>query len=142
MEQKTKVISLAAILIILVAGLGIYVAKKNKHTVSAPQAMSTSQEGQPVASNDLTAPAPSQAQQPQSQTQATTISGKVHSMNEKQVYLDLDGGKGSAINISATTPVHTQGSDKTGNLSILKIGASVTVSVDANNNATDIVIKG
>ena len=99
MEQKTKVISLAAILIILVAGLGIYVAKKNKHTVSAPQAMSASQESQPVASNGPAALAPSQVQQPQqpqSQTQAAAINGKVHSMNEKQVYLDLDGGKGSA----------------------------------------------
>ena len=129
MTQKTKAISLIAIILLITVGVIIFLTKKTVPTVQAP----TTRQTQPTVKNN---------QEPQTQDkQETTISGKLRSINGKQIFVELSDGSGSAINISATTPVKTEADNKVGNLTILKTGAMVSVTVDKDNNAVEILIK-
>ena len=139
MEQKTKVI-IVIISVAIVAGVGAYSLQRNKAVVQTPQTVTTH--------TDIQQPAPvaavadnSIAQTQPQEKQEVVVEGKLRSMNEKQLYLELAGGTGSAINIVPTTPVHLEGDDKVGNLSLLKIGDMLTVTANGNNDAVNIVIK-
>lgn len=136
MEQKNKTILLIVVAGILALSAGVYwfnfagVKKPAAPVTFVPQTV------QPTAVENATA-TPDQAQG----KKGTFISGKVRSMNEKQIYIELTDGKGSAININANTPVRTEGEDAVGNLALVKGEATVNVEVDENNNAIEITIK-
>lgn|SRR5665647_1833571 len=134
MEKKTQIVILIVVILLVIAGVGVVVSKKIKQ---APQSVAPVQ----VVDQPTVKPTEQVQTTPQDQTdKSITITGKVHSMNAKQIYLDLADGKGSATDISAATPVKTQGSDKIGNLSNLKIGDSVSIKVGADNSAQEISI--
>ena len=139
MSQKTKAIILIVIILILTVGMGIYIFKKNKAVAPASQTMNSPQLiEQSVTSTEQLESA---KQTPVQDKKESTIEGKVRSINEKQIYIELTDGSGSAINIEPTVIVRSESDDKIGNLSILKPEATVSVKVDENNNALEILIK-
>lgn len=136
MEQKNKTILLIVVAGILVLSAGAYWfnfagVKKS----AAPEAVVPQSAQSTTVKNDSTIPDQAQGEK------GTFISGKVRSMNEKQIYIELTDGKGSAININANTPVRTEGEDAVGNLALVRAEATVDVEVDENNNAIEITIK-
>ena len=133
MKQKTKVIALIAVVVVIII-LGAILLKSN-------------QPATPVSTQNTNV-TPITAATPTNQPAAVTtaqippqvIEGQFVSANEKQIYVKLADGKGAAINISATTPVKNGTDPKIGNLSLLKKDAKLSVTVDKDTNALEITI--
>ncbi len=141
MNQKTKVIILIVLVVIAIV-LGIYLIKLNQ-PVSAPQAAVPTQQAsglptQPIA--PTTNPTPTTVTTP-GQAPAQNVDGEFVSANAKQIYVKLADGKGAAINITATTPVRLEADGTVTNLSALKANAKVSVKINENFDAIEILIK-
>ncbi|MBU0998923.1 hypothetical protein KKG24_01250 [Patescibacteria group bacterium] len=119
MEQKTK-FSILAVLVIIIIVSGAYLFKGEE---SANQPSFPSENSQALQKIDR------------------EINGKIRSINEKAVYVELEDGNGFAIGISSSTFVVTQGISDLGTLADLKEGQSITASVDVADNAIQILIK-
>lgn len=166
MGQKTKMIMLAAVIVIVVM-IGVYFFKKNKSIKQQSLPKVTSSHGSvqsgnfaTSASSDSAKQVQSQAQQPQTQLQvqpqpkpqpqpqsqpqqksAIVVEGKVVSIGEKQINIKLSGDKNGTVNINPSVPVRVTGGSQTGNLSLVKIDDTVSVNTDDSNNALEILIK-
>ncbi len=133
--MKTKISIIITIVILTI--LGAYFFQQNK--VAAPI----------LTPNSAPVPAPAQAPVEKSAPEAkepefksvTSIEGKLRSMNEKQIYIELQDGTGSAINIKPAVGVKKEGEENVGNLADLKIGDILKVEIDGNINAKEILIK-
>ncbi len=134
MNQKNKLIALIAIIAVIII-IGAYLVKQSQPTAVAPQPVApiNTEAVKQVATTPVATTAVPQVP-PQ------VIAGKVRSINEKQVYIELADGKGAAVNINAATPVKSV-DGKMGNLSILKTGAAVSITVNKNTDALEISIK-
>ena len=130
MSEKTKAIILIVIILGATVGFGVYFIQKNKILAPMPQAIDKPQT-QPIEvdKNDT------------QKNQEATVEGKVRSMNEKQIYIELADGNGSAVNINASTPVRMEGDNSVSDLTVLKAQAIVSVKVNENNDAIEILIK-
>ena len=138
MNQKTKVIILIVLVVIAIV-LGIYLVKLNQ-PVSAPQVVAPIQEtASPITQPAAPAATDGKPTTP-GQASAQTIDGEFVSANAKQIYVKLADGKGAAININATTPVRLETDDTVTNLSALKVSAKVSVKINNNFDAIEILI--
>ena len=122
MEQKIKLSILAALLIVIIAGSAYFIERKK----IKDQALQPADSAQTAQTNQII---------------ADEISGKIRSINEKAVYIELEDGKGFAANINPITLVITQGVAKPGTLVDLKTGQNVAVKVDNASNVIQILIK-
>lgn len=145
MNKKVTLSVIAAILVLAALGLGGYLLKKKLLSAPLPKATQVEQpkntQSKQQEPKTETVKQDQPQEQPQPEKKETTISGKVRSINEKQLYLELADGKGAAININATTPVKNEGNEKIGNLSLLKMGAKASITVNEKSDATLIVIE-
>ncbi len=134
MNQKTKLITLIAIVaVVIIIGAMIVSKSQPRPLTPAPQTQNqqaTTPTTQPVANNQVTPQVPPQI-----------IDGDFVSYNEKQIYVKLADGKGAAININAATPVRTEADNKIGNLSLIKKGQKLSITVNENTDAIEITIK-
>lgn len=145
MNQKTKVVLAGGLVLLILIGLGVYLFRK-------PAPVST----QPV--NSIPAPIPvgmtpeipkdqqvvataNSEKTPVAVVPAQVIEGEFISANDKQIYLKFADGKGAAININAKTPVSKEGDPSVKNLSSLKPKSNVSVKVNENTDALEILIK-
>ncbi len=137
MNQRIKVIILIAIIISVTILAGVYYLQRNNTIFLTPHAVNFFQD---TVQTKLTVLEDTETQKPPEEKVKLFITGKVRSMNDKQIYIELADGKGSAINIEPTVPVRIEGGNKIGNLSILKLTSMVSVKVDKKNNAVEIII--
>jgi hypothetical protein len=135
MEGKNVKIILISLVVILALAAGAYWFGFARVKKTAP----------PVANSQLS---PGQTQnkiQPNNtapvKSPAKAFEGKVQSIREKVIYLEMTDGKTLVAKISNTVPVFSEGVEKAGNLTSLKVGATVVIGMDQQNNATQITIK-
>lgn len=138
MQQKIKLAVLAALAVAIIAG-SVYLIGRNK---SKDQVLQPSNSAQTEQTNQaIPEQKPEPANTDAKPDSIREISGKIRSINETAVYIELADGKGFAANINPSIPVITQGVQKIGTLVDLKAGQNVTVKVDSVNNAIEILIK-
>jgi PBP1b-binding outer membrane lipoprotein LpoB len=131
MEQKTKLSILILLLVVFIVG-SVYLIQNKKDTPAAQTTPITLPPNQKL----------SGITNVNTNLESTReISGKIRSINEKAVYIELADGKGFAANINPKTPVFTQGVDKTGTLIDLKAGQDVTVKAGNTGDAIQILIN-
>jgi ribosomal protein S1 len=136
MQQKTKIISVIVIILLITIGVGVYFFRS---VIFSPKVVNQKSQQPKLATQSVEKEEPKTEEK--SKESRLTVEGKVRSINATQVFIELADGSGAAINISANTPVKTEGEDRTGNLSTLKIGAMVSIDADQDNNALEILIK-
>ena len=129
MQKKIKLSIIAALAFVIIL-VGVICLNKIARNKNVPQTNLTSQAILEQAVNENATKGITQE-----------ISGKIRSINEKAVYIELSDGKGFAANINSKMPVITQGVTKPGTLVDLKAGQNITVKADSANNAVEILIK-
>lgn len=124
MQQKTKIVILALLVVgIVVAIVYLIPYKMSEDAANSQQGAQASETAASTPNTDL------------------EISGKIRSLNEKSLYIELADGTGFVVNIDSGTPVSIQGIDGPGTLADLKAGQNVTADVGAQNKASRILIK-
>jgi len=124
MEQQTKIIILAVLVAVVVAG-NVYLIQ-SKMSGGAANTQQITQISQTATSTKPSA--------------TREIIGKIRSFNAKAIYIELADGKGFAVGIQPQIPVMTQGAAKPGSLVDIKFGQNITATVDEKNDAVQILI--
>lgn len=123
MNQKTITIIAVVVIIGATAGLGKFYFDKNN-------AVDSTEKNYGVITKDSTK---------FSGEVKKVVDGKVRSLNDKQVYVELSDGSGAAINIEPGVLVKNKG--KEADITFLKPEAIVSINTDENSNALEILIK-
>ena len=140
MNQKIKIVVLIVIVIVLIV-VGVIIFKKNNPANVNMQTQQKATQATTPKTTVATTKKVTQATTQEKSKVANTIVGKLRSLNEKQIYIELADGKGSAINIVPTTPVLKEGETTVKDLTSLQPNAMVSVTVDESLNAIEILVK-
>jgi len=136
-KQKTIIGVILVVIFAVIVIMAVSIKKQGTNTQSmAPNNIPVEGQNLP-AQNPVQAP----AQVPSKDNQAIFVDGKLRSMNEKQMFIEIPNDKGLALNINPKVQVQVQGENKVQTLAVLKSGDNLSITIDKDNNVSYILIK-
>ena len=133
MEQKTKLSVLAILLIAIIIG-SVYFILNKKDASTTKTTPTTLQSGQKL-------PETTNKDDKKLGLPTHEVSGKIKSITIKTVQVTLEDGKGFIAQIKSDTPVVIRGTLKTGSITDLKVGQSVTVKFNTEKTIQIMITK-